>query len=615
MHQIQWKRSGPALLALVALVVSMLAAVGCGQDSTTATPSPAPTGEVYGGVDISTLTNKDLVMVSHFDPGVERDVNAFGATVKWWREKVGGTFTLKTVAADIYPTKVMAMIGAGAPPDIVMVDQRGWMPRMAVLNVLQPVDDLVDKADLLEREARLYDDYVWKGKHYAIFVAGAWGNSLWYNKTLFEANGLKTPREYWDEGNWTWDTFLEVAKELTQDTDKDGKTDQWGYAHWGVELFPWSNNASMTQVNEDGTVDVIWNEEPFVQAAQFEQDLINTYKVWAPDLGFHVQGFKAGKVGMSAGANDFVKAFCAGMKDEVDNAPFPLGPNNSMDDLSYIGYSLFLGIGNGSKNVDGVRAFFGRLRPYELEFDEKDVVDPESNYAVLTEQQIETCEFVDSKVVLKYESGFGDWENKRWGFWGDILFQGVPVATALAMHQSTLEGEIKATLESKFVEIKPFTPVPAETFESGDPTKVLLTQDSLPEGSAAVGMSLVTEGALNGTTSLQFQYPDTEDWQILARTDETKIELPSYHRYIIKFKYRLEGPDTANIYFTIRPKATLESDEVSFGFLRATLAAGEPGTFEGYVDVLDVSENNVLLLIGENKAMTLTLDDFEIVEG
>ena len=48
-----------------------------------------------------------------------------------------------------------------------------------------------------------------------------------YRKDLMEAGGIKTMPK-------TWDEFLDVAKKLTVDTDKDGKVDQYGWAMVGT---------------------------------------------------------------------------------------------------------------------------------------------------------------------------------------------------------------------------------------------------------------------------------------------------------------------------------------------------------------------------------------------
>ena len=83
----------------------------------------------------------------------------------------------------------------------------------------------------------------------------------------------------------------------------------------------------MTKMDDNGNVSIVWDQKPFQDAIQFQADLINKYKVQPPDNSYHVENFKAGNVAMSAGSNDFVRTFCSGMTDEVDNAPLPLGPN------------------------------------------------------------------------------------------------------------------------------------------------------------------------------------------------------------------------------------------------------------------------------------------------
>lgn len=599
-----------AIIPVMAFAM-LLPVTGCNGDS------GKPSGEgIYGGVDISKLESANINIVSHFDPGITRDTTSIGKAATWWGDNTGGKAQLSVIAADIYPTKLMAMIGSGSPADIIMVDQRGWMPRLAVLNVLEPVDDYIDVTTMMDYEQRLYEYFKWKDNHYAAYINGAWGYSLWYNKTMFVNNGLKTPREYWEEGNWNWNTFLEVAQELTQDTTRDGQIDQWGYAYWGVEVFPAANLARMTDVKDDGTVDVIWDSPEFSASAQFAADLMNKYNVWAPDLGFHVQNFKAGKVAMSAGANDFVRQFAEGMNDEVDNAPFPIGPNQDPNDVKYIGYSLFMGLGKGSKNIDASRAFLAIMREEEKKLRLENFIDPQSNYAVLTQEQIDMCEYVDSKVILNYESGFGNWENNRWSFWGDILFNNVPVSTALEMYRPILEKDIKDTLEAVFVDVKPFNPIPKETFESGSLANFVLTTEGLPEISSDITADLATgSDALDGTTSFRINYPAADEWKIMARTDNTKLELPSFHRYNITFDYLVNSQSPGSIYLTIRPKATLESEEISYGFVRLQYEPGTQGTFEGYIDVLEASADNVLIFIGEVREMEVIIDNFHITEG
>ena len=149
----------------------------------------------YGGVDIAKLEKTDIQLVAHYDVGLNNEKSAIGKTVKWWKENVGGNVSLNVVSADIYPTKIMGMISANNSPDLVAVSSGNWMPRFPVANIIEPVDPYIKKDDLLDYEKMPFEDLSWKGQHYALYTMGSWAQCIWYNKTMFTNNGVKTPRE------------------------------------------------------------------------------------------------------------------------------------------------------------------------------------------------------------------------------------------------------------------------------------------------------------------------------------------------------------------------------------------------------------------------------------
>jgi hypothetical protein len=81
----------------------------------------------------------------------------------------------------------------------------------------------------------------------------------YYNATMFEEYGVKTPKEYFLEGNWTWDTFLEVMIQMTKDTNGDGRIDTYG-----LPGDSWHNLVNSWKTNSKGElVSVI--DEPWVR--------------------------------------------------------------------------------------------------------------------------------------------------------------------------------------------------------------------------------------------------------------------------------------------------------------------------------------------------------------
>ena len=98
---------------------------------------------------------------------------------------------------------------------------------------------------------------------------------LYYNKTIFEDFGVKTPKEYFDEGNWTWDALMKCMEETTKDIDSDGTIDTYGLPADSV-----GNLLSTTIAqNEKGEL-ISLIDEPWIQDYfQFKYDAYTVKKV------------------------------------------------------------------------------------------------------------------------------------------------------------------------------------------------------------------------------------------------------------------------------------------------------------------------------------------------
>jgi hypothetical protein len=85
---------------------------------------------------------------------------------------------------------------------------------------------------------------------------------LYYNKTMFEEYEVKTPKEYFDEGQWNWDNFMKVMEEMTKDKDDDGEVDTYGLNgdSWGNVVNPWAQNEKGELIS---VIDEPWLQEFF----------------------------------------------------------------------------------------------------------------------------------------------------------------------------------------------------------------------------------------------------------------------------------------------------------------------------------------------------------------
>ncbi|MBW7882864.1 MAG: sugar ABC transporter substrate-binding protein [Caldilineaceae bacterium] len=117
---------------------------------------------------------------------------------------------------------------------------------------------------------------------------------LYLNLDLLAEAGAPDPRELAANGQWNWDTFLEVAS-----TVRGLGPDIYGYggnAWWGP-YGTWMNSAGGGFFNGDRTACNL-NSPESLQGLEFEQSLYQTYDVAVPYGEDSEPPFRAGNVGM-----------------------------------------------------------------------------------------------------------------------------------------------------------------------------------------------------------------------------------------------------------------------------------------------------------------------------
>lgn len=119
---------------------------------------------------------------------------------------------------------MLAAINSGSKPDFVMATEK--FPEVANLGLVQAfTDEQKTKISAVVGDT-WFQDY--KGKSYGVLPPWAGTKLIYFNLTMMENYGVKTPYDYIAEGNWTWDTFYQCAKDCTKDTNGDGALDTIG---------------------------------------------------------------------------------------------------------------------------------------------------------------------------------------------------------------------------------------------------------------------------------------------------------------------------------------------------------------------------------------------------
>lgn len=118
----------------------------------------------------------------------------------------------------------------------------------------------------------VYPNFIHEGRAYG-FPTNAAVNAIWFNKAIFEQEGIPYPT-----GPWTWDEVIALAKRLTK-RRPDGRPERFGLlADWGNNwtqfIIQWGGRI----YSEDGTRCVIDSPEA-IAGLQFLHDLVYVHHV------------------------------------------------------------------------------------------------------------------------------------------------------------------------------------------------------------------------------------------------------------------------------------------------------------------------------------------------
>lgn len=196
--------------------------------------------------------------------------------------------------------KLLAMAAAGQIPDVIVVDRR-WLPRFADNRLVRPLDDAVaaerfnPKMKLSETKSGYY-----KKKFYGFPIWG--GPALqYYNTALFTNAGVPDPNQLIATNKWNWDTYVDVGRKLTKDTNGDGKPDIYAINTINTWTPDWVSKVRQNggDVFNETYTKVLVNQPAAVEGLQFWADLANRYNI-APKNGAYIN-FDTKKAAMSGG--------------------------------------------------------------------------------------------------------------------------------------------------------------------------------------------------------------------------------------------------------------------------------------------------------------------------
>jgi multiple sugar transport system substrate-binding protein len=223
-------------------------------------------------------------------------------------------------------TKLLTYLAVGeAPADLIRLDII-YVPELADMNVLLPLDDYLDTLGVGSEDfypgpwaTVLWENHVWG------LPLNTNTQVLFYRKDFFEAEGLSPPT--------TWEEYLDVARRLTKDLDGDGQIDQWGGTvggdwSWHFDIWLWQNGGA--ELSSD-MKRAVMNETPGVEALTFLIDMTYKYGAAPPPEEWMMpyQGFALGHYSMmieGPWARDLLMTVNSSVSDYMGVTLLPRGP-------------------------------------------------------------------------------------------------------------------------------------------------------------------------------------------------------------------------------------------------------------------------------------------------
>ena len=207
-----------------------------------------------------------------------------------------------------YSNKIVTQVAGGQAPDIINIAIEG--ARLLVSkDLLIPLDDILAKDPA---SSELTDDvhpaliapFNIDGKTW--YIPHSWNNMvIHYNTKLFAEAGLEPPK-----ADWTWDDFLETAKQLTKG-EGDNKVFGFGIPNFNFGLTPWLLTNSTYQLNDEWT-DSNLNDPKVVESVQFVHDLVHVHGVSPAVEGTDNNNlFVSGRLAMSGWGHWPIQGFLA----------------------------------------------------------------------------------------------------------------------------------------------------------------------------------------------------------------------------------------------------------------------------------------------------------------
>ena len=236
------------------------------QPEATATPTPEPEPEYdFGGRVVRIGSYYDMTP----NPEDSALKEALAERIAFVEENYNCDIQFVDLGGDYLNTYITSVLAGDPCCEIGYVMTYKLLPSLIEGGIAYPISDLgVIDFDDAKWRADVVEAGYYKGKNYGMLLQDPeirYG--IFWNKTLFEKYGLPDLYELYENDQWTWEKFKEIAIAGNQDTDNDGTIDIYGFNE--RESLEWcylySNGADVVKKTDSG-MEVNLNDPKVVEA-------------------------------------------------------------------------------------------------------------------------------------------------------------------------------------------------------------------------------------------------------------------------------------------------------------------------------------------------------------
>mgnify|MGYP000327973274 CR=1 FL=1 len=237
-------------------------------------------------------------------------------------------------------------------------------PYSVYQNLFQSLDGIIDfTTDDWADYKDAIDKFNWGGKNYCPIMSLAPTSYLWYRKSVVEEAGLDDPWELYEKGEWTWSTFMEMARKFSD--PENGKYVLDGYnpednfvCTTGTPLVSLEGGKLVSHMNDaniEKCIDMLRSFDNTQEQLRYPRDTENSwntsYNEWADG---NTLFFEDGSWRYEEHWRKFKKKN-KWEDDEINFVPFPQmdGADTYYQEMKQDAY-MFV---SGSKNADGYKAW------------------------------------------------------------------------------------------------------------------------------------------------------------------------------------------------------------------------------------------------------------------